>query len=975
MVVTKNYKIEYWNGASLVDVTSNAVNMDKLNLPSTGKIAEGKITLNAEFGAFITQTKGGTAPIVVQYDLMRLTAIGNDETEDSRTMEVTTDLAQLVGKSSYLLPLELEGRERNLAGVPFGGFFRNKTHKEIIEKIVFSYNDQRKPEQPELGLVDGAPDIPDFNPNNWDFTQVDNCYDAMLLIVENLSLPVSSGGAGNRYALVFEDVETGGNYDPTKLGFKILVQGTNNSAPFPVIEQNDQYPIISLNKIKQPPTASLVVARGRALTSTQPQNFTKFTSLIEFYRNIKSWDSTLAYPTDAYVSWDENVGGWAQKWIANSDTTAGDEPGVSGNWTAIDVGDYIGILQYSPFTDDKATVIQNGFANPTGGFDTSEIGAIAVPDHNLVINDRLGSGEDIVGTYRNWVYFRTNSVFQDDLTDSQKNYMYNTGTGFGFYEGFRILVDSDVGTLEPPFDGVDFNGLSYDKNFVKFVATPNFGVVNADGGTIVPGGQWVVDHVTNQFDQCAIIEEAIVYEYNVPFAATDNRIYAGGDRRRGGTGSSFAWRSIAEQFLGNDCFHTPLSIENVDGLMPDNLPNGEPLNDSNGDPYNQNSGVKISYGFTQGGDKPTERNVWVDIYSVINAPQAVTNLLASLSVAVFTAFTTPNYTNQGWWFAWPTPYPFSTFNGITEDIGQLYGGDATSLNDHRYFDTYNIEFTTTGKRGWTHTDSVDLSEIAGVKFLFNFDILRGGSRIALTGDIPFSYWCMDSNGVLWKSQRQIYRHLGETQEMKFLWGDLTPVFRGRTPLGTDNLLENIIVGEVEINEEFFKDQIVWQGFQCELPYDEFGRYSPNLWEQVIKPELFDAFDSGTSQIRYEGTMDAFSFIKTPVAISQGGGIADDRTIIPNFMDYHNIINVEQLQRFADSAQQIEQFPYEQYTIKQGNIADLPLENTITIHDPYLLNTSDEGPNTRNVAVRETIYEGSNAGAVTRSIVGVKVINV
>jgi len=330
---------------------------------------------------------------------------------------------------------------------------------------------------------------------------------------------------------------------------------------------------------------------------------------------------------------------------------------------------------------------------------------------------------------------------------------------------------------------------------------------------------------------------------------------------------------------------------------------------------------------------------------------------------------------MGWWFVWPSPYPFSTYNGIGEEVGDLYGGSFATLNDHRYFDMFNIQYTTDGLNGWTHADSSDLSEITGVEFLFNYDITINGTTIPFTGDVPFAYWCLDKFGTLWKSQKIMYRHLGETQTIKIEFGDLSPVFRGRTPLGIDNLLENILVAEVEISEQFFKESVVFQGFQCETPYDEYGRYSPNLWEQVIKPVHFDVFgQTGNFDVRFVGVIDAYGFTKTPIAISSPNALSLERTIIPQFEDYQNIINVEQLQRFADSSAQIEQFQYEQYTVEQGGINDLSLEDSVALFDPYLINEADQGVNTRVVALREIHYSVPTDSALIRKGVFVKVID-
>jgi len=172
-VITKNFTVEFIiNNTVFTDITDFVYSLDDFVLQSTGKISTAKITLNSEFGNFTTEANGGVTPIITQFDLIRITIIGDDGvTLQAKIFEVTTDLSQLMGRSSYLLPLELEGRERNLSGIPFGAFLRNATHKELIQQIAFSYNDQVGTSQPQL--VGNVIDIPNFNPNIWDFTQVD----------------------------------------------------------------------------------------------------------------------------------------------------------------------------------------------------------------------------------------------------------------------------------------------------------------------------------------------------------------------------------------------------------------------------------------------------------------------------------------------------------------------------------------------------------------------------------------------------------------------------------------------------------------------------------------------------------------------------------------------------------------------------------------------------------------------------------
>lgn len=975
-LINKNFRVEYIDNVlptpNVTDITDFIVSLDDFVLQSTGILATAAITLNAEFGSFMTDDGGGTTPIISQFDRIRVTVIGDDGiTEQSRIFEVKTDLAQLATSSSHFLPLELEGRERNISGIPFGGFFRSATHFDIVEQSIFAYNAQKGTSQPQLVL--DTLNIPNFNPNIWDFTQVDNCYDALLTVLDSLDLPVSAGGGGNRFAFIFEDIDLVPNF----LSFRVIIQGTNNIGSIPTLEQNDTHPITKIDKIKQASTGTLVVARGRAKTATQPNNYAKFISLLEFYKAIKQYDTTIVYPEDSFVTFD------GVSYQANQEVPINTPP-PDVEWTAINVGDFIGILQYSPFTNDKLTPIKNGFANPTGGLATDASpdfdNVIAIPDHNLFINDRSLSDANI-GTYRNWVMFRTNTVNQLNLTADQRDYLFDIdgagSQGFGFYEGFRVLVDPNVGALEAPFDGNDSNGFVFAGSVAVFKARPNRSLFNAIPANFDAAGEWFVVRPVETFDQTAVYDEAKVYEFNVDFVPA-SRIYPGNDRRRGTAPGTLEWRNISGLFMGNDCFHTPSNIEQVDGLFGDSIENSEPLNDPNGDPYIENSAIKITYGYDQSVHTPEQRDVWFKTNKTVLVGDPLGRFLSGLVSNIYNTFTTPNYTNMGWWYAWPTPYPFNRQGGIIENIGELYGGNLNTLNRHRYFDLFNIQYTTTGQIGWTHSDSADLSEITGVQFLFNFDIITSTGRIPFTGDIPFTYWCIDDQGTRWKSKKISYRHLGETQLIQIEFGDLSPVFSTRTPLGIQNSLENIIVPEIEVNEIFFKDKVMIQGFQCEVPYDEYGRYAPNLIEQIINLGFFDAFTGGSGgPVSFIGIIDAYSFIKTPVAISTSNTLSDQRTIIPQFKDYQNIVNVEQLQRFADSASQVEQFPYEQYTVQQGGINDLELEDSIFLHDEFMINEEDDpgNPNTRLVSIREIHYSVPFRGGLIRKLVLAKVIDV
>ncbi len=63
-----------------------------------------------------------------------------------------------------------------------------------------------------------------------------------------------------------------------------------------------------------------------------------------------------------------------------------------------------------------------------------------------------------------------------------------------------------------------------------------------------------------------------LFEFNVAFVAKSR--FPGSDRNNGnrrlrqaGSGTPNAWRALGEQFLSNDCLHSPTSIVNSEGLI------------------------------------------------------------------------------------------------------------------------------------------------------------------------------------------------------------------------------------------------------------------------------------------------------------------------------------------------------------------------------------------------------------------------
>lgn len=917
------FQVEHISNSDVVtDISTEIHSIDYVKLFSDGRINIASLTLKAIAGHFMTNSSGGATPIIANLDRIRVTGTDPDGNFYSHIFEVINDLAQLTNMSSYLLPLTLEGRERALSQMPFSGFFDPLDHRAMVNKILNSYLITFNPVlQPQITATDdlgfNVNSLPEYNPNIWDYQYIDNMMDAIQVVVRLANQSVAAGGAGDRFSIVFKDDAT---FPLSKLQIHIRSQGfTNAGSTPPIIRSNAlSNPIKVIAKTKQPITGTTVIARGRPGSGGVPVQGDEYRARNEFYQRIRarqSWSATINYDQDAFTSFDNQV------FQASANNLNSQPP--SANWATVSAGQFIGNIQYSSFTIDKAALYRNECTNPQLAFSSESENSPKMLDCNIVIDD--------VETQRDFVWIRQITDVVANWTANEKNYAFK---GTAAYEGFRILVDTSLGTPAGAFSGtLDAFGTGVGND-------PN-GRPYADNAAVFIDGRWYVIKEHQDFDQILVRFEGL-FEFNVNFAAKSrfpaSDVNNGNRRlRQSGTGTPSAWEPLGDQFLANDCLHSPSSITNITGLIT-------PVAQDGGGFYTDNSAVRIIYEYSSKTDMPEWRENLDKLLGIAATSLGfLGNFAISAAASLYDLFLTPYYRNVGWWITISAPFPFSTFNGISEQVGELYGAGTAfgveTLNEHSTFDAFNQTSTFTGKNGWAEDDSTDMMEITGVTFLFRLNITANGTTIPFTGDIPVSYWVIDDNGTIWKSKKK-YRLLGDIQRMTFDFGDFSPVYRARTPFGINNIVTNILVPELEIRERLFANRIRIQGFMLEGAYDDKGRYMPNLWENVIKPTIITMFDPTTitTNVQFIGDIDYFQWVKSPIAISSDNTLG--RIIFPEIKDYPNITNLEQLQRAADADLDVEKFQYEQYVITRNNKADIALQDTVFLFEEFMINEAE-----------------------------------
>ena len=205
-----DYKVEHITNAGVIkDVSTHIHSVDYVRKYSDGRISTASFTLKASFGKFMTDSSGGDTPIIKNFDRFRITGTDDNGKEYKHIFVVTTDLGQLNRQSEYLLPLTLEGRERWLSGMPFSGYFDAENHFDMVELILKTYGVSKRLLQPIIDTQDDSLAetnlLPLFNPNIWDFQYIDNCLDAIKVVVRLANQSVAAGGGGDRFAIIFED--------------------------------------------------------------------------------------------------------------------------------------------------------------------------------------------------------------------------------------------------------------------------------------------------------------------------------------------------------------------------------------------------------------------------------------------------------------------------------------------------------------------------------------------------------------------------------------------------------------------------------------------------------------------------------------------------------------------------------------------------------------------------------------------------
>lgn len=907
-----------------LDITGNITAINSCKFQGSGRIRTASIMLNAEEGAFITNDNGGLTPQVNQFDQFRITWQDENENEKTGIFEVDTELGQQT-ENSNLLPLELKGRERALQDIKFPAYFEWVTPFTALALLIISYNANKGSDQPDILI--GFPATNTFLGSNniYEFNAETTYYDAIVQIFDRLNQPTTGGGLGNFFSFIFED--QGAN-----LVMTIKEQGTGGSGVLNPIDN----PVHSLSYRIESQNGTQVFVRGQANAGSVPNNFHLFSSFVEEINNYPAYNTLAVYSAGMRIIDAGTI------FEANQTVPTGTPP-PSAEWTATDFATIVGNIEYSEFTNSKSIQTKNSCSNPTNAFLGAGFDSPAFPDGNLVVRESF--------YIRDWVFGR--SLTDDIESDPDLKFYLRGQLNTGLYAGFRLLVDTSLGNPSGAFgDGAgtifsDRFGRTFENALVQYTGTEWIVFMEPVTPTIQDRG---ISH-------CCVHFEGKVYEYNTDPTAQGKQKLAirKADVFRGGLSTGpFSWQDISDDSSGNDPYHHPKNIANVDGLITDTIASNQDIST-----YLTNSAIQITYEYNLDSiiDAFLVRTGnWLDS-AIDNAFRLFSEPIEDTvqpTTAELAALVQTDYYDFGWWYALPFPYPFSEFNAISEQVGDLYGlgTDPNGVNNilFGHLDIQNSTFTRNGLFGLNNDQASDLGDpFTALAFLFNFTMLAGGNTKPFEGDITFTVTIYDDLSQVWRTDYN-YRHLGDTQDIILPFTNFTVERPSRAPWDIDTIVTNLIhTPELEIRSIFQERKVRMITWQLKSSYDKHERYLPFNTDNFFTNLVFGALDL----FETIGIIDGLRLVKQPFVSS---GVELTRVLNSNTYQAPQTRNLRQLQSIAFAEQQRQSLQFETYTYETDIRCDLQTEQFLFVENQDMVKFTEMPASDLDAWVTATPYD-------------------
>jgi len=514
--------LSFWESFTPIDPNVDISNFVETILDTeigSGEVRSTSLRINADRGAFITDTNGGLTPIIDQF-----TKITTKITDPNGILYLATHEVDIIhptqdGLQGTVLPVDLLGQEFYLQKTLFADQFFFKSMFNVTSGIVNFYNTNKGGLQARVAGSDadsssgGFNDLPVFTANDYTFNLSEMThYDGLIQVMDRGGSSVAAGGAGDFFEIAFTTNPT----NAEEINFRGFSSGNpTDQTSIPNIKSDD----ITINPAEQQGEIDATVGNvvgtwTDSSIGTLPRQNADFIGALEAWRLFPTHVSGALFPQDAIIlvlnTKDSEGDNFHYK--ANKDTTLSPPvPPTASNadwdqllfsdWLFFDLNYILG--SYTFWTDAKSIQWRSNGAVTGGNIQENPptVNSIKCWDSNQVKID---------GTFRQtWVDVRA---------------LNEAGIGGGFkrngqvYRGFRVLVDG-IGTDE--FTDFDNDVIQWD------------------------GTQWIIFLEPEDENLVGVDDEGLTYQFD-----------SGG----------VTWTNVStSRAQANDVYHSVFNITNTQG--------------------------------------------------------------------------------------------------------------------------------------------------------------------------------------------------------------------------------------------------------------------------------------------------------------------------------------------------------------------------------------------------------------------------
>ena len=1009
----KNLEVT-WHDASDSYATSAVITQHVKGIPlftdtGSGEVNQARILLRARDGRFITSI----SPIpIAQFDRIHIECedIGSGQKYD-RWFEVDSLKPSQSKKTGTILTIDCLGTEYYTQHSHFAKPFWFTDGFNVVKFMIDQYNKRKGSDMPTLKEHDQlfnsttkvGNDIPRFTLNNYEYgNSEDTYYNRIIDITEKFGGSPAIGGVRDFYEIGWETDSL------NSVKMRLFSSGSTPTSPI-TIEKTLSINVGEQDGLIDNAAGTVINAWGSNLHGTLPRDNAVYRSGVFQFIFRPLFDVGVTYKQNAKVKHE------GLHYSSIDDGNLGNTPTGATDifWSRTDMGAEFGDnIQKSPWTDNKRRLFMNSGANPnatvTNGTDAT---ATVVISSGVITNINITTGgTGYYGTTTIRIAGDGNGALAKVTTNSTGNVssvsVIDGGTGYtsAIVEfsggGSKALINStgSYTTRAMMFDGnLSINHENFTRDWVNETSSGglsgnylydsgnhprgyrflNLGTVPVISGTDRNGKDFANTIVENQLTkdgQPLFLEWVVIKEF--------------GNNNNGaqvvviGTGSTLEWDKSGLTFTdistsannnpakdgvggGNDCFHDWKTLSNVSGFDP-------------------------KPGIT---DREKYPEVTVDGAVFGKGRDSAIEVVYEIPNIIEGTFDLDSFYRKGAWLNFAFPYPINTFGGISESVGDLYGGGTisgtTGDDEPATLDTSNMSYTHDGLIGFNNgISSEDLGPLNSLGFVIRVR-MTGSGGISLNGTATVKVTCYDTASHKTDQEFEVRFTDGLWQPTNLPLSGFSvqksnmPRFTTHSALFDTLISEfvNLIPPTEQENTEIFEwRNLKMISFQVNNFYDEHGRYAPEI-------NVADMDNAGLITAlggRIALAIDELHF-KKPLLVNSGRD--STRGIETKFLQRGSVSLYDQLKEDVESEEEINRFQHQEFVFQTSgkNIFDVDFGDSIFLKNSSLVNRADKNEtsegandgvaNTIKLVAKRIEYSITKplagAGGMKRTIKGIK----